>query len=97
MTLLGEIVDKDGMICLQTAPGVFYPLDGNSGIAEDFRETFHKPRRSDIGRQLHRQGGVLWIESIEQRDLRKGMTESPTWDGRSSTLANEQHPGRYRK
>jgi hypothetical protein len=77
MTLLGEIVDKDGMICLQTAPRVFYPLEGNSGIAQDFCETFNRPQRSDIGRQLHRQNGVLCMESTEQaaaRRMKNGKT-----------------------
>jgi hypothetical protein len=68
---LGEIVDKDGMLCLQTAPRVFYPLDGNSGIAEDFRETFNRAQRSDIGRELHRIAGVLQMESTEQANARK--------------------------
>jgi len=99
MTLLGEIVEKDGMICLQTAPRVFYPLGGNSGIAEDFRETFNQPARADLGRRLYRQNGVLCMESTEQRDLRGAMVENPPWDGRSSTLQNEMALGarRYRK
>jgi hypothetical protein len=46
--LLGEIVQKDGMICLHTASNVWFPLDGNSGIAEKFRETFNRPQQSDI-------------------------------------------------
>lgn len=62
--LLGTIVDKDGMICLQTSPRVWYPLEGNSGIAADFQETFNRASRTDIGRQLHRVGGVLQMEGI---------------------------------
>jgi len=71
MTLLGTIVEHDGMICLQTAPRLFYPLGGNSGIAADFQEQFNKPNRSDLGRQLHRQNGSLCLESIEQMEARK--------------------------
>ena len=70
MTLLGTIVEHDGMICLQTSPRIFYPLAGNSGITADFQEYFNKPSRGDIGRQLHRQNGVLCMESIEQMNAR---------------------------
>lgn len=70
MTLLGTIVEHDGLICLQTAPRLFYPLGGNSGIAADFQEQFNLPARCDIGRQLHRQNGVLCMESIEQMNAR---------------------------
>lgn len=47
--LIGTIVKKDGMICLQSAnnPRLFYPLEGNSGIAVDFQETFNAPAPSD--------------------------------------------------
>lgn len=34
---LGTIAEKDGLICLQTGANVWYPLNGNSGIAEKFR------------------------------------------------------------
>lgn len=64
MTLLGEIVEKDGAICLQTAPNVWYPLEGQSGIAEDFRDTFNGANRWDIGRQVHCVKGVLYMEAI---------------------------------
>jgi hypothetical protein len=70
LMLLGTIVDKDGMICLQTSPRVWYPLEGNSGIASDFQETFNRASRTDIGRQLHRVGGVLQMESLEQMRAR---------------------------
>lgn len=76
MTLLGEIVEKDNIICLQTKPNVWYPLDGNSSIAEDFRETFNQASYTDIGRQLHRVKGVLHMEkigdSIRRRYLENG-------------------------
>jgi len=76
MTLLGTIVDHDDMICLQTSPRVFYPLGGNSGIAADFQEYFGKPARTDIGRQLHRQNGVLCMESIDQMQARLEKEQS---------------------
>jgi hypothetical protein len=68
--LLGEITEKDGMICLQTAPRVWYPLDGASGIAADFRETFNRPQRSDIGKRLYTRKGVLMLENNEQKAAR---------------------------
>jgi hypothetical protein len=71
MTLLGTIIDYEGSICLQTSPRVFYPLAGNSGIAADFQEQFNQPSRSDIGRQLYRQNGSLFMESIEQMQQRE--------------------------
>jgi hypothetical protein len=74
MALLGEIVDHDGMLCLRTSPRVLYPLDGNSGIAEDFRETFNRAQRSDIGKQLHRVAGVLYLENEAQRKARVGAS-----------------------
>lgn len=74
MTLLGEIVEKDGMICLQTGPGVWYPLDGASGIAEDFREAFTCASRTDIGRQVHRVKGVLYLETIDDAAKRRQKT-----------------------
>jgi len=69
--LLGTIVEKDGAICLQTSPRVWYPLEGSSGIASDFRETFNRPQRTDIGRQLHRVKGVLYLETVADAAKRK--------------------------
>jgi hypothetical protein len=43
-TLLGVIAEKDGMICLQTSDNVWFPLNGNSGVAADFRESFNAPQ-----------------------------------------------------
>lgn len=77
MTLLGEIVEKDGMICLQTGPGVWYPLDGASGIAEDFRETFNRAQKSDIGKRLHKMRGVLCLENQEQMQARQASENVP--------------------
>lgn len=64
--LLGVIAEKDGMICLQTGAHCWYPLEGSSEIANQFRETFNAPSRSDIGRNLYRDRGVLQMESMEQ-------------------------------
>lgn len=64
--LLGEIVLKDSAISLQTAPNVWFPLGGNSGIAERFRETFNRAQSSDIGRRLYDIDGVLQMENAEQ-------------------------------
>lgn len=67
---LGTIVEKDGMICLQTGSNVWYPLDGASGIAERFRETFNQPQRSDIGKRLYNSRGVLMLENDAQKEAR---------------------------
>lgn len=64
--LLGEIVQKDGMFCLRTGASVWYPLDGNSGIAERFRETFTRAQNSDVGKRLYNNRGTLQIENAEQ-------------------------------
>lgn len=65
--LLGEIVEKEGMICLQNVRGnAWFPLEGNSGIAADFRESFNTPQPSDIGRRLYYVRGVVQMESLEQ-------------------------------
>jgi hypothetical protein len=69
--LLGTIAEKDGMICLQTGSNCWYPLDGSSGIAERFRETFNAPQRSDIGKRLYNSRGVLQMENEEQRKARE--------------------------
>lgn len=69
--LLGTIAEKDGMLCLQTGAGVWYPLDGNSGIAEKFRESFNAPQRSDLGKRLYNAGGVLQMENDAQLKERR--------------------------
>ncbi len=67
---LGTIAEKDGLICLQTGANVWYPLNGNSGIAEKFRENFGEAQRSDIGRRLYNSRGVLQMENLEQMQER---------------------------
>lgn len=74
MKLLGEIVEKDDMICLQTGPSVWFPLDGASGIASDFRETFNQAQCGDIGRRLYRVNGSLCMESVNQARERKAKS-----------------------
>jgi hypothetical protein len=69
--LLGVIAEKDGMICLQTGANVWYPLDGNSGIAEKFRESFNAPQRSDLGKRLYNVRGVLRMENNAQKAERE--------------------------
>lgn len=69
--LLGVIAEKDGMLCLQTGANVWYPLDGNSGIAEKFRESFNAPQRSDIGKRLYNSCGVLQMENDAQKEERE--------------------------
>lgn len=69
--LLGTIAEKDGMICLQTGANVWYPLDGNSGIAERFRESFNAPQRSDLGKRLYNSRGVLQMENDAQKAERE--------------------------
>lgn len=65
--LLGIIAEKDGMICLQTGAGCWYPLGGSSGIAERFRESFNQPARGDIGKRLYNYRGVLQMENDAQK------------------------------
>ncbi len=74
--LLGEIVQKDGMICLQTGPSVWFPLRGNSEIAVRFQETFNRPLPSDIGRRLYDNGGVIQMESTGQAAARIAREKS---------------------
>ncbi len=69
---LGTIVEKDKMICLQTSANCWFPLDGSSGLAEKFRETFNEPSRGDIGRRLYNVGGILQMENLEQMNRRNG-------------------------
>lgn len=71
--LLGEIVEKDGMLCLQTHPNCWYPLGGNSSIADRFREHFNEPAQSDIGRRVYSSGGQLYMESVEQAAERRNI------------------------
>jgi hypothetical protein len=72
MRLLGEIVEFEGMLCLRTAPNCYYPLEGNSGVASDFCESFNAPAPSDVGRRLYRMdAGHLAMESREQAAERK--------------------------
>ena len=73
--LLGTIVEKDGMLCLQTGAGVWYPLGGNSGIAEKFRESFNEPQPSDIGKRLYNSRGVLQMENDAQMKAREESGE----------------------
>lgn len=74
--LIGTITEKDGMICLQTGAGVWYPLGGNSGIAERFRESFNAPQRSDIGKRLYNSRGVLQMENDAQMKERHARESS---------------------
>jgi hypothetical protein len=74
--LLGVIAEKDGMICLQTGAGVWYPLGGSSGIAERFRESFNAPQRSDLGKRLYNSAGVLQMENDAQKAEREAWESS---------------------
>jgi hypothetical protein len=69
--LLGEIAEKDGLICLRSATNVWFPLDGNSGVAERFRESFGEPARHDIGKRLYNSRGVIQMENDDQRRARQ--------------------------
>jgi hypothetical protein len=64
---IGTIVEHDGWMCLQNIRGnAWFPLEGNSGIASDFRDAFNLPMPSDIGRRLYLAKGVLQMESLDQ-------------------------------
>lgn len=69
--LVGTIAEKDGMLCLQTGAGCWYPLDGNSGIAERFRESFGGPLRCDLGKRLYNSRDGLQMENNEQKAARE--------------------------
>ena len=75
--LLGEIVEKDDAICLQTGANVWYPLDGASGIAEKFRETFNRIRKSHIGKRLYKLNGLLYLENGDQRQACVAKARQP--------------------
>jgi hypothetical protein len=74
--LIGTIERKDGMLCLRTGANVWYPLDGSSGIAERFRETFNTAQDSDEGKRLYNSRGVLQMENDAQRDARLAAAPS---------------------
>lgn len=69
--LIGEVVEKWGFLSLCTSPGVFYPLDGNSGLAADFVEAFGHAQAGDVGKLVYRVRGVLQMENEEQRAMRQ--------------------------
>lgn len=74
---LGTIVEHEGCYCLESVSGKsWFPLDGASGIAHDFRETFTHAFPSDLGRELHRVKGVLYMESVEQYNARLASEKS---------------------
>lgn len=75
--LLGEIVEKEGALCLQTAANVWYPLDGASGIAEKFRDTFNRAQESHIGKRLYKLRGLLYLENEDQRHARTAEARQP--------------------
>lgn len=75
--LLGVIAEKDGMLCLQTGAGCWYPLNGNSGIAEKFRESFNAPQWSDLGKRLYNSRGVLQMENDAQMKERRERENAP--------------------
>lgn len=66
--LIGTIVDKDGCYCIQTGSNCYYPLNGNSGIAEKFRETFTTAQRGDVGRKLYNDRGCL-VMALKAQNL----------------------------
>lgn len=68
--LIGEVVEKDGMLCLQTTGRCWYPLKGASGIAWDFVQAFGRPQKGDVGKRVYRTGGILQMENDEQRKER---------------------------
>lgn len=74
-TLLGEIVYHQGRLALQTSPRIWYPLDGSSGVAHDFREAFGRAQRCDLGKLVYRVRGVMQMENDEQRAARLDCVE----------------------
>ena len=71
--LIGAIAEKDGWLCIQKGPNCWYPLDGASGLADDFREAFGDPQDWDIGKLVYRVDGVLQMENDQQRETRETM------------------------
>lgn len=72
--LIGTVAEKDGMLCLQTAPNAWYPIGGASALGFSFREAFGRPQKGDIGKRVYRvgegAGSFLQMENNEQRDAR---------------------------
>jgi hypothetical protein len=69
--LIGTITDREGMLGIHNG-AVFYPLNGNSGLAYDFKIAFGRVQRGDIGKRVFNVRGVLQMENNEQRDKRLG-------------------------
>ncbi len=67
--LIGTIEQREGAFGIATGCA-FYPIEGNSGIAEDFRETFNLAGAHDIGKRVFNDRGVIAMENNEQRDAR---------------------------
>jgi hypothetical protein len=91
--LLGEVVEKDGMLCLQTGPRTWYPLNGNSGVASEFIQAFGMPVPADKGKRVYISDDFqLSMENTEQRDVRQAMENPPRFSG-----GNILDMERYRK
>lgn len=76
-TLVGEIVEKDGMLCLQTSPNAWYPLAGSSGVATAFVEAFGPAVPRDKGKRVFNVGGVLQMENQTQYEARMAQSTAP--------------------
>lgn len=70
MRYLGDIVDHEGTISLRATTGGFWPLNGPSGFAVKWRDTFGEAKPYDIGKRVYALHGELCMESAWQRDER---------------------------
>lgn len=68
--LIGEIAEKDGMLCILTGANCWYPLDGSSGLAFDFVQAFGRAQKGDVGKRVYNSRGVLQMENDDQRKER---------------------------
>lgn len=68
--LIGTIEKREGAFGIATG-SVFYPIEGNSGVAHDFCETFNRALECDIGKRVYNSRGIICMESAQQRDARE--------------------------
>lgn len=68
--LIGTIEKREGAFGIANGT-VFYPLEGNSGIAHDWTEQFNCAGEHDLGKRVYYDRGVIVMENTEQRDARR--------------------------
>lgn len=64
--LLGQIVEKDGMLAVHDGHRAWFPLDGMSLLAYNFRETFGPAQREHLGRLVYQDRDGLIMSPLEK-------------------------------